>query len=231
MNENQTTQLICNVFDTDDHLACLLMTRALLAGVPGTQTINEPLWIYQWRKSPGPDLVLVDDRDAVRVVIEHKRKAQAQASSMAAFSRGRRFTDVRSQQFTLGGDPAPHTWRQANECCGWSPHQSKRRSDPAGQYRAGVWQIDLYRYSSVWLNDAVTLDNPEDVHWVLLDEEDRSASEVFEGADSADLWHTTGYPAFIAAVSAARASLSGEATPNTDTLAAIDALLAEIDAP
>ena len=203
----------CAIWDLfapdDDPAVAAVATRAILAGLGGDQVPRGRLWGF--RPAQGPDLLLIDERHRIRVVVEHKCGAPSQVTSLATVDSVPRFQDPVARQVPGKGTKG---WHVPDGTCDCRFHTGVRE----GRVQAGVWQIDGYRASPWWLRKAgqlhgVTLADPQDVHWILLDRNQRAPGDAFPGATTAAGWHTTGYPAFrttlLAAVAARRLSSPG----------------------
>jgi hypothetical protein len=137
-------------------------------------------------RSPGPDLLLTGNDDQVLFVVEVKRGAAAQVTGLARFPHddiGARFTDERSRAMPRDlGQPEWHVVQDDSVCC-WA-HTGILQ----GKRQGGLFQIDVYRHWASWLPTTVSLPDPAQVRWILLDEYDRTPRQAFPDAFSADLW-------------------------------------------
>jgi hypothetical protein len=184
--ENTITRAIWALMDpgTDLELACVT-TQGLLVGVNSDDRKrigDQPLWGFLPQASPGPDLSPVDQRDRIRICLENKWRASPNAASYRRFDLSQRFFD--STAMSLSNRPRDDEYVPDGV---WS--------NPGG-IGPLLYQIDYYRCNSSWVRPQVTLDNADDVIWILLDREGRSATEVFSGAHTAHIWQTTSYEEF-----------------------------------
>ncbi|MEV0052446.1 hypothetical protein AB0H34_18315 [Saccharopolyspora shandongensis] len=184
--EERTTSSIRCLFDPEaspELTAAAGIALAEAARLPRETWGGAMLWGFETSRRFGPDLLLVDANDRVRAVVELKRGAAAQVTSLANFSGSARFLDAASQ--ALPSDLGLTRWHVDDDpacTCLW--HTQRR----GGLVRGGLYQIDAYRHFTGWLTNGVTLPDPQTVPWILLDEQDRTPAEAFPDAFSADLW-------------------------------------------
>jgi len=187
--------------DEDARLSAAVQA-ALLSGVQDGARLasavgNRALWGVELGTRGGPDLLLVDAEDQVRVVVEHKRGASAQFTGVAAIRNVAPFSDPIAQDAAGAVLAVPaefddwHTYDDA--LCVAHAHTQVRD----GRRRHGVEQIDGYRAFPWWLSAFYTLPDPKQVIWLLLDSDDRTAQEAFPQAATASDWESTGYTTFV----------------------------------
>ena len=202
-SENATTEAIFELFDHVNVGTQQLVWQALLSGVDPQERARvigtETLWSWIPYASPGPDFGALNRDNAVRVVVEHKRYARANPTSYANFVGRQRFDERVARSYvvprhTLGR----HTPAQCQGCEETVWHTALRN----GKWAAGMPQIDYYRCTpEKWVRplpdgNEVSLTDPTDVLWLLLDSRGRSAAEAFPGAHTATEWSTTSYDEF-----------------------------------
>jgi hypothetical protein len=198
--ETATTEAIRRLFDPDVYpRVATAGVEALLADVEGPlreAALSTPLWGYESGTGWGPDFLLVDASDRVRVVVEHKRGGPANYTGLPRFMDSERFDDPLARLVELRGDPGSHVKDSPCECI-WHTGKNKK-----GLVRSAVPQIDAYRGFRGWLTSDVSLDDPTRVLWILLDRDGRLPEVAFEDPVTASAWQTTGYKKFISVLEA-----------------------------
>lgn len=227
-----------DVFDRIETEIADAVVRALVSRLPSrTRTLLEDLvsltgqgHLYGYMKGGfRPDLMLFDDEDQVRVVIEIKCGAQGNSTSLEHIRIGGRFAEETGTQFD---DPTARLILAAASidastdidrhdpigcslpCIGHSKLDSTRR------VLAGIAQIDAYRVSRRWIPGDVTLDDAEQVAWVFLDSEGRSAAQAFRSewrpgqtwAFSGEVWDSVSFLGLADAIDTETSHLA----PGTD---------------
>lgn len=187
--------------DEDPHLSAAVQA-ALLSGVRDKTRLaaavgSRALWGVELGTRGGPDLLLVDDHDQVRVVVEHKRGARAQYTGVATIRDYKPFSDPVAQDaadIVLAVPAMFDDWHVYDDLlCVDHAHTQVRD----GRRRHGLEQIDGYRAFPWWLAPPFTLPDPKQATWLLLDSEDRTATKAFPQAATAGDWESTGYTTFV----------------------------------
>ncbi|WP_129586617.1 hypothetical protein [Microterricola viridarii] len=192
-------------------------TRALLEDFVDDSTQRH---LYGYMKGGfRPDLMLFDDDDQIRVVIEIKCGAPGNSTSLQHSRIGGRFAGEAGSQFN------DQTARQILEAGGIDGGSNIDRHDPTsctlpcighskkdrtGRVLAGLAQIDAYRVSRRWIPDDVKLDDADRVAWVFLDSQGRSAAQAFSysavyeetWALSGEVWDSVGFSGLADAIDA-----------------------------
>lgn len=185
------------------------IVRSLLAGAPHAQVQNilsRPYYVFLPRRTPCPDMVILDADDNVLCVLEFKINAPANPTSVLIAARDGYLEDATETDLALEyEDLHAHDW---DHCACGSGQLVKNQG---GLHLPAIWQIDCYRFTRGWLQqNGLTIVKPADVLWVLVDLRGRAARDVFRlhgprhplplTAHSADQWHTTSYAALVPAL-------------------------------
>ncbi|MEU4243996.1 hypothetical protein [Actinoplanes sp. NPDC026619] len=188
--EETMTKAIWDLFDPgSDPLLAHAAAEALLGGVEAptrTSVTSRPLWGYLSQAHGGPDLILVAD-NRVRVVVEHKRGARPNYTGLPLFAGSQRFDDPMARAVNPIGDSTRHGHADCD--CYW--HTQRGRD---GLVTAGIPQIDAYRTFRRWVRPEISLDDANDVIWLLLDQKSRAAHTAFPESATAGAWHTHRIP-------------------------------------
>lgn len=181
--ENAISRGIWNLLDpASDPVLVRVIVEALLDGVSTKerkQLASVKLWGFLPEARPGPDLTLVDQDDAIRIVVENKSYAKPNAEPYPHFNRHARFSD----QLAMSLPERPSDVE-------YVPSGPWGNPDGVGPL---LWQIDYYRCNTSWLKPQVTLNRADNVLWILLDRENRNARDLFRNAHTAHIWKTTSY--------------------------------------
>jgi hypothetical protein len=211
--EEETTKAIWDLFHpVSDYATTRLAQQALLAGAPrAVQELagTDPLYSFTLPGIGGPDMVLLDEGNRVRVVVEHKQEAPPQAPASMPYrdlKPWRGAGEVGEKLLKEVVETGLDRWHPGEAPdCQCVLHTQRKTKDPyKGMLRSGIWQIDAYRCFGRWLADVVVddegarvqLDDPSKVAWIILDRYDRDPAYLFDGAYTAAQWHVTGYPEF-----------------------------------
>jgi hypothetical protein len=195
--EDEVTYAIYNAFD----LGSRMMTRALFGGVIPASLAEERLWAVWPTGSFTPDLLLVDDRDDLRVVIENKRGAQINATPLVGNvidssgavrqpmpgARADALHQEYEPEFTSLGR---HEW---SEECEYHLCNNYPSRGPGRQMYAP--QVDAYRMTTAWVPDGFTVNHPDQLVWLFLSEHGETVADLEPRAVSArdGVWMTRSY--------------------------------------
>lgn len=191
--------------------------------------------LHCWRgPTPGADLLFADQSDVLQACVELKRagspsqypplhralKAQPYPDSTGAVD------GLSAAISNAAAARTPHRHAVAGDACGDADHTQKRR-DGSG---AHVWscalpQIDLYRGFVLLPADATAAMSPQDpanVRWVFIAEDDRPLEERYPGALSAGAWSVRTWDRLVSDLRSAAAA--HKAASLTDLAARLDTL-------
>lgn len=211
--EDRATAALARVLNSCEVTVRAAVVEALMAGVPRPARTFDPRHVTLRATAltgpSRPDLVLHDDGGRIRVVVEHKLRAQESCVPVAPYRRlppSARFDDPYAEAFSLvPADEAadlPHehppraVWKDEGCPLGCTLHKTVRSS--GGRVVTVISQLDRYRVFRGWVDDLfphLTLPNARDAVWLLLDQRGRSLATAADASYSAEAgeWSTTGH--------------------------------------
>ncbi|MEV0005977.1 hypothetical protein AB0H28_27330 [Micromonospora sp. NPDC050980] len=192
--------------------------RSLLGNAPPAP---EDQRLFCWRgPTPGVDLIFADQHDVLQACVELKRlHSPAQYSAVRHAQAADLFRSVTGEAdavsatiHTVAAGLRQDRHPASNDTCGADVWHTQRRRNKDGEHQwwCAIPQIDLYRGYCLLPRDkhtAVQPQDPRDVAWILISDDQRPVADRYPSAKSAACWTPRSWTEVLASLATAATRL------------------------